>query len=145
MKFETGGRKEEIVPKQFDLYVKRSLWLITSSVLNEYRSAIAREYIASAEELEKMSPQEMDSESEMIQIRTGDTVIYLEDENLAEAIRKLPKRFRKAIDLRYLQDMDYDDICKELNLTRDSAQVYISNALRRLKKNLKEGGHAKKF
>lgn len=133
---ESKRRKEEKIQRQFDLFVKRSLENITGSVLRNYCNDLKKQYAISIEEMEDIPAPEEKHSCEKIQVRVGDTTFYLEDEELANAIRRLPKRLLKIIEMRFFKEMEYDDICKALNLKRKSVENYTSDGLIYLRKFL---------
>ena len=133
---ESRRRKEERIQRQFDLFVKRSLENITGSVLRNYCNDLKKQYAISIEEMEDIPAPEEELRSEKIQVRVGDTTFYLEDEELANAIRRLPKRLLKIIEMRFFKEMEYDDICKALNLKSKSVENYTSDGLIYLRKFL---------
>ena len=53
-------------------------------------------------------------------------------EDMMTAIRKLSETDRAALYMRYWQELDYTQIAKHLNISPDSARMYLSRARRRL-------------
>jgi RNA polymerase sigma-70 factor (ECF subfamily) len=61
-----------------------------------------------------------------------------EQESLMEHIRKLPETARKALTLRYLKNMKYKEIAKELNIPEGSVGALIQKSLVALRRAMLE-------
>ena len=59
--------------------------------------------------------------------------------DMMAAIRKLGETDRAALYMRYWQELDYTQIAKRLNISPDSARMYLSRARKRLFEKLSEG------
>ena len=55
------------------------------------------------------------------------------EEDIMEALRTLPVSYRTVFNMREVEDMEYEDIAKELNITEQTARSHLSYARRRLR------------
>jgi RNA polymerase sigma-70 factor (ECF subfamily) len=56
----------------------------------------------------------------------------LSQPELAAALRRLSDGERRALELRVVDELDYDGVARELDIRPDAARLRVSRALRRL-------------
>lgn len=63
-----------------------------------------------------------------------DHAVFLEQlrSNLAKALKKLPERQCQIITMRYFDNLEYEDIARELSLSPGNVRVILSRALEKL-------------
>ncbi len=62
-------------------------------------------------------------------------------EAIREAADCLPPKQRSALVMRYVQELDYDEIAEALDCSPDSARAHVYQALKRLRMMLREENH----
>lgn len=69
-----------------------------------------------------------------------DELLRVEDERaMRNAIARLPGRYRAPLVLRYYQDLSYDEIARELSITRANAKTLVFRAKKELHASLQAG------
>jgi len=59
-------------------------------------------------------------------------------EDVMEALKALPVSYRTVFNMREVEDMEYEDIAKELNITEQTARAHLSYARRLLRQYFEE-------
>ena len=59
-------------------------------------------------------------------------------ENVRNAVKKLPGKYREAVVLRYLQELEIEEVSKVLGISINTLHVRLNRARERLKDELKE-------
>lgn len=62
--------------------------------------------------------------------------MLIDTDQLREALSRLNPRYQRAIDLRYLADLDHDAAAKAMGLAKPALAVVLSRALKALRREL---------
>jgi DNA-directed RNA polymerase specialized sigma24 family protein len=131
---------EQDKQRVFDAFCKKVLKYEARDHYDEVKRLRAKEISfseLSERELEQLSTTDKYFATEQTFNVLGDDVI-VNDESIAEALRKLPGRKRDIILLSYFLELSDGEIGKKLNLIRSTVQCQRTSTLRELKKFLEE-------
>lgn len=126
------------LPKEFDLYVKKSLFYIIQKVLSAYDRDIRRNYAISLDDIDDIPSPEEEMDAEKIHVRTEDSDFPFDDEMIAAAFEKLKDRYKRVLAYFYAMDMSCKDICELMELEEKSVKNYKSEALKNMGKRIRE-------
>ncbi len=114
----------------------------TDSIIRYLMTSLRRKIIRKGQQLNKtMTEAEDNSPVFGAEIAFDEQWIAAEDaeaiaEKLQEAIKSLSARQQEAIYLKYKEGLDYDDICKIMDVQYQSARNLVGDAIRNLRKTL---------
>jgi RNA polymerase sigma-70 factor (sigma-E family) len=121
---------EDVVMDAFAGLQRRRLWLrsiddgfryLRSSVLNGARSKLRRRRVAREARLDRQ-PDATASAEELV-------LAQARDMDLVDAVRRLPRRQREVVVLRYYLGLSESEIADELRVSRGAVKAHASRAL----------------
>ena len=122
------------IEHRFDRYIKKSASHRASRVLEEYVRQSENFPVRSNDELEKVAAPPFVSRVEKHEIVLGSTPVFLDNEDLARALRKLKPEERQIIQMSYFDGYEDEAIAERLNIKTRSAERKRQRALSKLKK-----------
>lgn len=140
------GKNNKIYPIQieFDTYVKAVLEYVVGTILrdlargNEHKLSIV--YLADL--LEEPSCDDFYCDMDATMVRSGKNRIYLKDEGLAKALKRLNRKNREIIVLYYFVGLRPEEIADIVELNVDAVYNRKSRSIKRLKKFILEDRNA---
>lgn len=135
-RFRIMGNDDSETVAMFDAYCTKVLYHNVRDVLNRYIRELSEYTTVSYETLERYSAPTDYIRIERIPVKIGDTVAWLNDEKLAEAIITLRPQYRKIIELSYFHDYTDQDIAECLQIKVDTVYQYRYKALGLLKNRM---------
>jgi len=108
----------------------RALYYVRASVLNNCRSMLRRQIRASRR----------NAGQGLVDAWSAESVVLLAEEHrqVLDALRRLPRRQREALILRYYEDLPPADVARSMNVTPGTVKSTTSRALAELARMLRE-------
>lgn len=131
---------EEYLQNRFDHFAKKVIKNQIRMVLRSYTRNMKRKKMALALYRDGLKEDTEVPQIEKIQVNLGNTLLYFEDERLAEAIGTLGEKYQKVLEYAFVFDLPPDAAAKLLKIKKRSAIQYKRNALSILKKYMEEPG-----
>jgi len=117
--------------KKFKGQCSLRTWLFTITInkcrTHRYKRMLSLKRLSAVPERDG-SGQSQDAEKHALDIETL--------KHVRSAVKRLPGRYREPVVLRYLQELETDDISQILGISRNTLQVRLSRARKLLKENL---------
>lgn len=126
----------EGIQKEFDTFTKRTLKYLIRNELKSYIRENGRGSTVPLESLEEMAAPAPTPDAEKIQVTLGDTQVLLENERLAEGLKKLKERHQKVLECAIFLEMTSEAIMEVMELGERSVRNYKSEALRILRRHM---------
>ena len=105
-------------------------WLFTITI-NKCRTFRYKQFLSRRKIIEKHNPE--------LSAAADKNITDMEKfENIRKAVKKLPGKYREAIVLRYIEELEIEEISKILGISINTLHVRLNRARERLKDELKE-------
>ena len=133
----------EGIQKEFDTFTKRTLKNLIRNELKSYiRETRHSNRAVSLDSLEEVAAPEHTPDIEKCQVLLGDTQVSLDNEHLAEGLKKLKERHQKVLECAIFLEMTSEAIMEVMELGERSVRNYKSEALRILRRHMQEANDA---
>ena len=127
----------EGIQKEFDTFTKRTLKNLIRNELKSYiRETRHSNRAVSLDSLEEVAAPEHTPDIEKCQVLLGDTQVSLDNEHLAEGLKKLKERHQKVLECAIFLEMTSEAIMEVMELGERSVRNYKSEALRILRRHM---------
>ena len=136
VKSEDACRIESISMK-FDVFMKKVIRGRVRNAVRDYIKQMDRFPLWSTNAIESIPAPLEKNPIEQYQIRVGENDVYLQDEQLVDAIEGLARRLKEVLLLSVVFEYSSDEIGKIMNLDRDTILKYRQLALKHLRKALR--------
>ncbi len=138
MKFQ--GRKNSGLSSQFDLFIKTTAVNVCKTVIRTYLREKRREekLVITLEDLDSIMVSNPVPDFEKEEVKLGSSVILIENENLAKALRKLKESYQVILEYSVLKDKPNKAIAELMELEEKTIRNYKAEALSILRKHMTE-------
>lgn len=134
------GEDALAVSRLFDAYIKKTLKNNVKTA-RDARDRRNRVLLLPLEYLDEMAAPPYICKEEQTKVFLGDTMLYLDDEKLAEVIDCLAERYKRILELSIIHRYSERETAEMMNLSTHSVHQYKHDALRFMEKELKGGGY----
>jgi len=137
---KTQRKGSSNVSKQFDVFIKDTAENVCKSVLRAYKREKRREdnLRVQLECLEEVAVTNPVPDYEKIEVKLGESVIYIDNERLAKALSRLKTSYQIILENAILKEMSNKAIAELMELEEKTIRNYKSEALMILRNYLEE-------
>ena len=106
MKKKKEYPRGEKIQERFDSFIKKSIRLVIYDVLDDHRRHRENVILKGLDVMDDIAAPEVAPDIEKIKVKIGSSFIFLENERLAEGIRKeLDEKQRQILECFFVKDM----------------------------------------
>lgn len=127
----------ESISMKFDVFMKKVIRGRVRNAVRDYIKQMDRFPLWSTNAIENIPAPQEKNPMEQYQIRVGENDVYLQDEQLVDAIEGMTLRLREVLILSVVFEYSSDEIGKIMNLDRDTIVKYRQLALKHLRNVLR--------
>lgn len=133
---ETSGTSEK-----FDLYIKKVLKTRIINAYDRYVREKGRYVLLPLEAIEELFPGSYEFKTDLHGVRLGNSVIYLQNERLAQAMKELNPRYKQVLGLSVVCGYTVAEIAEELGVKEESVMQYKWQAAQDLRKMMEDDSY----